>query len=108
MLRPVFALTATLGLAVAANAQYPPFPVPPPYPVGYPQVGGPYGRQWTGYQPVGRPHHRPRCDAHVVLYKTCSHGPWVRYGTYCSEDLAKCAARDLRRAGYRVKVDDCD
>jgi hypothetical protein len=32
----------------------------------------------------------------------------VRYGIYCSEEQARCAARELRRAGYRVKVEDCD
>lgn len=109
MLRPVLAIAATLGLAAASNAQYTRFPAQPAqYPVGFPQAGGPYSRPWVGYPPVGRPHHRPRCDEHVVLYKTCAHGPWVRYATYCSEDQARCAARELRRAGYRVKVDDCD
>ncbi len=104
MLRPVLALVAALALGTTANAQYPRFPAPPvPYPVDYPQT-----RPWVGYPPIGRPHHRRPCDVHVVLYKTCAHGPWVRYGSYCSEDQARCAARELRRAGYRVKVDDCD
>ena len=92
----LYSLAAALGLALpiaAGTAQaHPPVPYPT-YPVPYPST------------PPAYPSYRPPIQiAWKVLYRTCDHEPWRRYGTYRNEARARHTAHHLRCDGYQVTV----
>ena len=111
-------LTAAVGLALpfaGSSAQaHPPAPVPypsyppPGYPYpGYPRPGYPAPGYPAHYPRPGYPTHRPPiCQEWKVLYRSCHRDPWRCYGHYASARDAYRVARELRRDGYQVRVDD--
>ncbi len=51
-----------------------------------------------------RPEVFPAVRAYRVLYRDCSHQPWVIYGRFhCHEEAARAAHR-LQESGYQVRI----
>lgn len=90
----LYSAAAALGLALPAFAGHPHGQaVPVPYP-SYP----------TSYY-----HGRPSCDPPItvnyrVLYRTCAHDRWQRYGSYDSHYRADRVAHSLQHRGFEVQV----
>jgi hypothetical protein len=103
MIRSVLFAAGALGLALPLVPS--PASAHPPRPVPFPQVRPVVVQRPVPSIFVPPPPARPVCRAWKVEYHVCHRDPWQCYGVFEEYRDARCAARDLRRAGYKVDID---